>query len=196
MGLLSRDFLSLAIDYGLHTYIETKLRNDASELLVRRTTARPLLTSACQPGPSWWLLKGAIRSDTVRLLLGQGSNPNEPFRGLTPWQHALHMAREYYVLPFHDRQEVATILRLMIQHGADLGARVKWAKKTGVTKYSWRKDRFDLSVEELIRKVFTRGDCSGRRGLVSFSVIAQLPNSPDGWTRGRKVTRIPDEVTA
>ncbi|KAF4968647.1 hypothetical protein FSARC_4022 [Fusarium sarcochroum] len=146
------DFLSLAIQNGLFNYVQTKLKKDPSVL---SRQGLPLLSSACAPVPQWWLLDPTtIEFRTVKMLLDIGADPNEEFRGYTPWEMALLVALDSIILSLAELEELAKILCLLLQHGADTRAKVKWFEYANRTRKDYRTKQFDRSIEEQIHITF------------------------------------------
>ena len=88
-------FLSLAVQFGLHNYVKSKLGDKGSTKVVKSKKGRPLLDYALQPlmlaAPH-----GLVVPEMVRTLIDHGANPNEKFEGRTCWEGALHWQYEVF----------------------------------------------------------------------------------------------------
>ncbi|KAJ4252909.1 hypothetical protein NW762_010815 [Fusarium torreyae] len=154
------DFLSLAVQNGLFYYVQTKLKKDPSRLNRR---GLPLLSSACAQVPRWYLLPNTIDSRTVKMLLDLGANPNEEFKGYTPWEMALVVALDSIILSLSELEELAQILRLLLQHGADAGAKVKWFEYANAAARDYSPKQRDRFIEEQIQIAFVYRFTEGMR---------------------------------
>ncbi|KAM0555906.1 hypothetical protein ACHAPJ_006308 [Fusarium lateritium] len=115
----------------------------------------PLLSSACAPVPQWCLLNPTtIDFRTVKMLLDLGANPNEKFKGYTPWEMALLVTLDSRILSLAELEEHAKILRLLLQHGADTGAKVKWFQYANSKARDYSPKQYERSFEEQIQLAF------------------------------------------
>ena len=113
------DMLSLAIDQGLHTYVETKLTLNPA--LVRKKRVPPLLAF----GLKWITMQERGNAHMmVKILLDHGADPNELYGKHTLWEYTVHYAHGrgdgFTSIPWPDtRDQWLEIFKLMLQHGAD-----------------------------------------------------------------------------
>lgn len=88
-------FLSLAVQFGLHHYVKSKLGDKGSSKVVKSKKGRPLLDYALQPlmlaAPH-----GLAVPEMVRTLIDHGANPNDKFEGRACWEGALHWQYEVF----------------------------------------------------------------------------------------------------
>ena len=105
-----RDFIGLAIRHGLLSYVEREVREDRSLVLEQRET--PLLLETLICGNNDQLKPWSPQMADI--LLRHGANPNQLWRGNSPWQHALTNAHEQY--SSHD----ALLLTTMLTYGASV----------------------------------------------------------------------------
>ncbi|KAF5020176.1 hypothetical protein F66182_7816 [Fusarium sp. NRRL 66182] len=147
-----QDFLSFAIQHGLFHYVKVKLRKKPATL---KRKGLPLLSSACAPVPQWWLLTpNPMQSRTVKLLLDLGANPNEEFRGTSPWQMTLLVALDSMILTVSELEELAKILRLLLEHEADALAPVKWSSNVELPDLTLKVMEHQRSSDEQIKIAF------------------------------------------
>lgn len=114
------DMLSLAIDQGLHTYVETKLTINPD--LMQKKRVPPLLMFGLK-----WIAtqKGGNTHRMVKILLDHGADPNELYDKYTLWEYTVHYAHnrgldDLTPIPLqYTREEWLEIFKLMLQHGAD-----------------------------------------------------------------------------
>jgi hypothetical protein len=121
-----RNFIGLATRHGLLTYVEREVREDRSLVLEQRET--PLLFEALirendQQLKSW-------SPQMADILLRHGANPNQLWRGNSPWQYALTNAHVQYSI--YD----ALLLTTMLTYGASvfttctLNHQIGWLSRT------------------------------------------------------------------
>jgi hypothetical protein len=103
-------FIELAIRHGLLSYVEREVREDRSLVLEQRET--PLLLETLIRGNDEQLKPWSPQMADI--LLRHGANPNQLWRGNSPWQHALTNAHEQY--SSHD----ALLLTTMLTYGASV----------------------------------------------------------------------------
>jgi hypothetical protein len=87
-----RKFIELAIRHGLLSYVEREVREDRSLVLEQRET--PLLFEALIRGNDQQLKPWSPQMADI--LLRHGANPNQLWRGNSPWQYALTNAHVQY----------------------------------------------------------------------------------------------------
>lgn len=116
-------FLSLAVSFGLNKYVEAKLNQVRGTLSAKR--GRPLLDYIV-------FSEYPVGSGMVSLLLRDGADPNENFRGISVWQYALELV-ELLLKPSTvtrgsatvdvrlnpDHKEWSDIFQLLVEGGAD-----------------------------------------------------------------------------
>jgi hypothetical protein len=112
------DMLSLAIDQGLHTYVETKLKLNPA--LMKKKRVPPLLAF----GLNWMTTqKGGNTLRMIKILLDHGADPNELYEKYTLWEYTVHYAHNtdgFPRIPWqYTREKWLEIFKLMLQHGAD-----------------------------------------------------------------------------
>lgn len=161
------NFMSFAIQNGLFNYVQSKLKKDPD--VARRQQGLPLLSCACAPTPYRFLLQpNTIQSRTVEMLLQSGVDPNEGYNGYSPWQMALLVALDSALLSVVELEELAKVLRLLLQYGADPKARAEWFKNLRIRKGVWEKTAFARSGAELIQIAFIDRFSKDPRPGVSF----------------------------
>ncbi|KAF4633368.1 hypothetical protein G7Y89_g4751 [Cudoniella acicularis] len=131
-------FLSFAIEYGISSYVRSKVYQDPT--VISRKRGRPLLHYAVCPNRT--ISNIPHRPELVNLLLDYGSSPNEVFKDITPWQSALsHLAMQHLqeIMETEENTENETavttiklidwveIIALLIKHGAEPNVSV-WLK--------------------------------------------------------------------
>ncbi|OIW22738.1 hypothetical protein CONLIGDRAFT_147820 [Coniochaeta ligniaria NRRL 30616] len=130
-------FLSLAIQFGLRTYVERELGGGGGRVL-KAKKGRPLLDYALRPSPM--APHDLVTPEIVTLLLDAGADPNERFGRRTCWEGALLWQYEVFVEgsgrasvaaaggTTDDARRVAEaraeICRLLIERGADVKASI------------------------------------------------------------------------
>jgi hypothetical protein len=87
-----RNFIGLATRHGLLSYVEREVRKDRSLVLEQRET--PLLIEALIRGNDQQLKPWSPQMADI--LLRHGANPNQLWRGNSPWQYALTNAHVQY----------------------------------------------------------------------------------------------------
>ena len=133
--------LALAIQFNLEDCARSKLdRHDA----VNRTHSRPLLDYALflRRRPEGRGADPPINCNVVSLLLKKGADPNESYRGSSPWKNALTYLCLYTNIsegtPVYCNQWI-TALKLLLENGADPNARCQHRDDhVSMTKHAWR----------------------------------------------------------
>lgn len=118
----SLDFLTIAVQYGLVTYVSYKL-SQTDRHLVKQKKGRPYLYFAVSPTGNGSDTGRYVQLDMVRLLLQHGADPNALFEGYTPWQKMLAwMSNTRGKLSQERSLEVVRICYKMLDAGADPNA--------------------------------------------------------------------------
>ena len=110
------NFLAFTVQHGLKHYVEAKLDRHGKQIAIKN--GRPLLDYACTPLPPYGIYQDAINPAMVKMLLQIGLDPNEQFNGCTPWLNAISPSSINFFKQF-------TILKLLLEHGADPNAYVE-----------------------------------------------------------------------
>jgi hypothetical protein len=112
-----KSILSFAVQYGLHEYVYEILSKNEDIIL---SSGKPLLFYAVDPIPSKQRYPLQLSQRMVAILLAHGADPNSKFNGGSPWDIALRLCSflEDEANPAFSR-EVAAILQILLQHGAD-----------------------------------------------------------------------------
>jgi hypothetical protein len=141
-----RNFLGPAVIQGLAPYIEDRARSD--NLLSTEEQNTPLLIYAVHPEYAPESQLGNL-PDMIYTLLKLGADPNEKWRGVTPWEHALthlhHTGLDQEML-----EEWGYIVEIMLEKGADPDA--KCTKTNECTPYLDKRTSphsVDLVIEEI-----------------------------------------------
>jgi hypothetical protein len=87
-----RNFIGLAIQHGLLSYVEREVRENRWLVLEQRRT--PLLLEALLPGEDQQFKPWSPQMADI--LLRHGANPNQLWRGNSPWQYVLTNAHVQY----------------------------------------------------------------------------------------------------
>ncbi|KAK3314212.1 small s protein [Apodospora peruviana] len=145
-------FLSFTIEQSLFRYLESKLHKSGKSIIAK--PGRPLLSSACGTKPHFWLLENYIRPQTVKILLEYGADPNEVYKGESCWQVALDSARHSGSSTARELEDLANIMRLLLDAGADPNAELKWTKETRLGRRNYVTETIRRTAEEQIKITF------------------------------------------
>lgn len=119
----TQPILSVAIQYGLLTYVREKLAEDPTSVKSRKSE-RSLLTHAIAPAKNTRFFRFNV--ELVAMLLQHGADPNQRFMGRSPWENALlwnyEFMQEAYksgkVVPKERTIEQIKIFRVLLEKGA------------------------------------------------------------------------------
>ena len=116
-------FLNLAAMCGLSRYLDAKLNQEYSQLCSDDTETTPLLYSAaccgsfiCSEGRTF-CSRESPQVEMIRCLLEKGADPNQLYRGLTPWRTIVQAARRDARNGTH-KQAWLEIIDMFMKHGA------------------------------------------------------------------------------
>ncbi|KAF5007201.1 hypothetical protein FDECE_6463 [Fusarium decemcellulare] len=83
-------FLSIAVQFGLHNYVDSQLGSGNSSKVLKAKKGRPLLDYALRPSLPLIVVPYILFTPVmVKTLLDHGAHPNEKFEGRTCWEGAL-----------------------------------------------------------------------------------------------------------
>ncbi|KAG4429836.1 hypothetical protein IFR05_014687 [Cadophora sp. M221] len=130
------NFIGEAVYHGMLSYVTTALQSDGS-LINDRQTNQALLNCVLLPKPhveEFRKCSTGVNVEMLELLLRRGANPNQLWRGYTPWQRLLTLLHKHnwYVLKerYFEQLESNTlvqemllnwsgVVKLLLQHGAN-----------------------------------------------------------------------------
>jgi hypothetical protein len=141
-----RNFLGLAVIQGIAPYIEDRAHSDSLLFMGKQNT--PLLIYAVHPEHAPESQLGNL-PDMIYTLLNLGADPNQNWRGATPWEHALthlhHTSLDEDML-----EEWGYIVEIMLEKGADTnGECTKTNECTPYTTIRTSRHSVDLIIEEI-----------------------------------------------
>lgn len=129
-GTYETTFLAFAIICGAELYVKEQLRVHDSRLPAKK--GRPLLDYAVHPEPDWSSFVFGSTQNIVKMLLANGSNPNEQYDGYIIWSYVLQAVSKHEFSNSEGRVygplEVSSleyqfkrleIVEILLQHGAD-----------------------------------------------------------------------------
>ena len=123
-------FLGLAINNDLQLYVTQKLTAQP-QLLSNRS--RPLLDFALDPSSTKYGPR-RLNQDIIEVLLKNGANPNQVYKGTTVW---LKFVRSMYLAQdFPDSKTIHEVVSKLLGHGADLSGQVIIGQKVAVARRS------------------------------------------------------------
>lgn len=137
---------ALAAQCGLYEYLRSTLPGHPLQVCRCPNSGRPLLDLVVSPTDQ---SVSFMNRTTVEVLLAHGADPNDKYKGKSPWQNALLCLQEERVrfipgFPSNQKVEFGEILKLLLQHKADPKAIIIWNEKTlfpedviSVTCRSW-----------------------------------------------------------
>lgn len=171
--------LAMAVQAGLSIYISRKIESEPS--LVRGIHGRPPLY-CCLLNSIRLDFENDIQLDTLRVLLSNKADPNQDYRVSTVWVHFLrHCYKQSSASP-ETKANWAEAIILLIEHGADLSAKVDVGAGTEKATFSGRTLRYPSysSVQEVVEKCMPahadriKDIMERNRGFTIWSLI--------GWT--------------
>ncbi|KAK3368751.1 hypothetical protein B0H63DRAFT_81124 [Podospora didyma] len=114
--------LALTIRFGLIFYPLAKLSRSPSVLT---KPGRPLLQYVLNDvqGKKRWSTR--TNPEMLSVLLCHGADPNETFEGFSVWQTALQAFVIHVQFSIFDLERRCSVLRLLVQHGANPNAQVQ-----------------------------------------------------------------------
>ena len=108
-------FLGIAIEYGLNTYIQSRLDIEPSLI---RARDKPLLSYALEQ----YRHKLETYYSLVEMLLARGASPEQEYDGHSVWDRFIHSTCRSGRIPLSDkkRAELLEVVRLLISYGANV----------------------------------------------------------------------------
>jgi len=120
------DTFAVGIAFCAPKYVSLMLRHNPNLITARSRAWPPLLVSILW---SFSTISWSVHQhyDMMEILLEHGADPNEPFQGTTPWMCYFENVLDYYLsCPRSARLECASILHLLVQHGANIHVTWDW----------------------------------------------------------------------
>jgi hypothetical protein len=119
-----KEFLNKAIEHQLLAYVRAKIRNNKSNILWAENQLRLLLVDIIRS-----FVEDPGRILTIEELLEIGVNPNQLWKGNSPWQHFLTLIHSKVGILYSkqfDLSAQARIFKSMLEHGASPFTTCTW----------------------------------------------------------------------
>lgn len=104
-----------------------------------------------------WHIRDPVHHKTVQILLQNGADPNEVFRGVSCWQNALSTTKCFLGETLNSFQELEKILRLMLEAGANPHVGLEWIPSVDTAGLKWGCGRHFQNAAQIIENTFILG---------------------------------------